>query len=98
MGQLGVVAFDLQLAEIAGLGGEGEQGELVAGGNGLAPGEVGATDGGFEHPRQPVQLLGLGDAQPLLAVKGDLAGQHQAGIGRALSTALASSSTVSSVT
>ncbi len=98
MGQLGIAPFNLQLAEIAGLGGEGQQGELVAGGNGLAPGEVGTADGGFEHPRQPVQLLGLGDAQPLLAVEGNFAGQHQTGIGRALSTALASSSTVSSLT
>ena len=98
VGELGIAPFNLQLAEIAGLGGEGQQGELVACGNGLTPGEVGAADGGFEHPRQPVQLLGLGDAQPLLAVEGDFAGQHQAGIGRALSTALASSSTVSSLT
>ncbi len=73
MGQLGVVAFDLQLAEIAGLGGEGEQGELIAGDNRLAPGEVGAANAGFEHPRQPAQLLGAGNAHPLMAVEGDLA-------------------------
>ncbi len=76
MGELGIQPLDQQQTEIAGLGGQGEQGELVGRLHRLAAGDVDELDMGLEQPGQPTQLLGLGDGEPQPAVKGDLADQH----------------------
>lgn len=76
MGELGIQPFDQQLADISGLSGQGEQGELAGRLRPLATADVDEEDLGLEQPGQSTELLGLGDGQALVAAEGELAAQH----------------------